>query len=229
MTLACDRSPSSAPASVLAAAEPPPEGVTFKKFVEKVGDRVKVTREEKATSTSVLTFQGKKIERVEKSEGTVIHVTEVLEVDAKSGLPVKLKRTFEKAERKVADKTNKLPLDGKTVLIEKKGNAFTFTHEGGGEVTASSLAEFIGEFNRTPAVNGFELFFPGDAQKAGASWDVKSAYLKAYEKPFLFDHDKTTASAKLVKSYATDGKQFATLEVRAESPLVGIEGFPKRH
>ena len=142
---ACARSPSPAPVSVLAAAEPPAEAVTFKTFVGKVGDRVKVTREEKATSTSVLTFQGKQSERVEKSEETVIHVTEVLEVDAKTGAPVKLKRTFEKAERKVAGKATKLPLDGKTVLIEKKGNAFTFTHEGGGAVTGPSLSEFTAE------------------------------------------------------------------------------------
>lgn len=215
----CDRTPS----STAAAENPPASAVTCKKFVGKPGHRIKLTREGKTVNTSVYDFLGEKKQSRQTSEETVIFVTEVLEVEKNWGAPTKLRRTFEKAETRSAGATTKMPLDGKTVLVEQRGGAFAFTIEGSGSVTGASLAEFSGEFNSTPAVTDFDSYFPDAPCKPGDTWDLKTRVLGGPFDRFELIREQTTCTGKLEKCYSKAGATFGVIETRAGGPFSGIK------
>lgn len=199
------------------------EAVPLTAFVGKPGDRVKVTRELTNTNASEFLLNGEPLKRVEKSEVTAVTVTEVLAVGP-DGAPSKLKRTFEKAEKKSNEKTTPQPLSGKTVLIEKTGDTFTFTYAGGGAVTGRELSEFTGEFTANPPVDDFRSYLPDGPPQPGGTWDLKDRMLRGGFKPFDMVGEKTTAGGKLVKVYAKGGATFGVFEVRAEGPFTGLRG-----
>lgn len=203
----------------------PADKVTLKKFVDKAGDRVRVTRTSESVSTSILDFLGEKKTRVEKSSESEVFVTEILTEGKPGEMPAKLKRHYEKSERTFGGQSTKLPIEGKTIFITYQDGKYVFGLESGGPVTGiTSLLD--AEFNRRPMLDYFGMFFPNHAVQAGQSWDVKTAFLSAFERPFVFDRSKTTGSAKLVRTSAKEGALHGILEVRVESPLAGIDGFP---
>ncbi len=197
---------------------------TFKRYTGKVGDQIKVTTTHKQVDKSVLDFLGKPIPKERITDRVHIHTTEILAVD-NQGRPIKLKRYFDKAEETTFGATKKLPMDGKTVLIEREKDKFTFTIVGEGPVKGTQQSYFLGEFNRNPSINDFDLYFPEQPAKVGAAWDIKSAFLRSNE-PFQFDEKKATGTAKLVKAFAKNGRKFGSIELRARAPISGVTGYP---
>ncbi len=137
--------------------------------------------------------------------------------------PTKLNRTFEKAVvAKDGQKLN-LRVEGKTVLIEKTGEKYSFTLNGKA-VTGDTLRILEDEFNRSGRGEVRDIMFPKKPIKPGESWKVDGKELvKTFgEQGPTFAEGGIQAQGRLVKAYKKDGKQFGVIEFDFAAPLTGL-------
>jgi hypothetical protein len=190
------------------------------------GDTIQV--EKKSTERSSVKFtdsQGNNLQNKEENKTQhLVYRETVLQKQAGERKPRKLQRHYDKAEVKIGDDTRKLPYDGKTVLIEKKGGSYGFQIEGGDELTGKEAEELDHEFNKqgdAPA-DFNKLMLPKKPVRVGESWsfDMK-ALIRDLEKsaPMEFDAASAKGSAKLIKAYQQEGRQFGIVEYRLEFPM----------
>jgi hypothetical protein len=135
--------------------------------------------------------------------------------------PTKLTRVYKAADWTIEKKTLPAPFVGKTVTIEKKGDAYTFKADGKdlSGVQAQQLAE---EFGKTRKIRLADLL-PKTPVKLNEVWSPDPAALKdlasAIKLPVNADRSKMTG--KLTRAYTKDGRQFGVIEVRT---VLSIEG-----
>jgi hypothetical protein len=145
----------------------------------------------------------------------------------------KLTRQYTKAE--TSDKGEAvapLPYEGKTVLIEKKGDRYTFQIEGGGELTGKDAEKLDSEFN--PKKKGgpdFEkMLLPGRPVAVGETWKLDTRPLVEEMKKsddVVVDFDKMVMTAKLVRAYKKGGRQFGVIRVDWVVPIKAFKGGGK--
>jgi hypothetical protein len=118
--------------------------------------------------------------------------------------------------------TKKLPIEGKTVLIEKKGDKYSFTVDGKA-VEGDSLKLLDEEFNK-PDQDVRDAMLPKKPIKPGETWKIDPEELiRALGKDgATFAKDKVSAGGTLVKAYMKEGKQFGVLELVFEAPITGL-------
>jgi hypothetical protein len=138
--------------------------------------------------------------------------------------PTKARRTYEKAEESTDGKTTRSELHGKTVLIEKKGDKFEFTFEGGGAVTGKAATDLSREFDRKEETD--DHVFPDRPVRPGDTWELKKSFLEGVESdgPFAVDKDKASGTGKLVKTFQKGNAVFGAVEIRAVVPLTELRG-----
>ncbi len=140
--------------------------------------------------------------------------------------PVKLKRHYTTAETTTDGKTTTLPLQGKTVLIEKKGARYHFQVEGGGELAGPAAAPLDQEFNKKQLTDMVRVLVPARAVAVGDTWKIDAglltAAMKAVPGDFAIDPTGVTITGKLLKAYRQDGKQFGVLRLEIVVPLKSI-------
>jgi hypothetical protein len=187
------------------------------------GERAKVTIEEKTTTKSVFTVGGMTQGKDEVKTKSLIYIDETLENPKNTRRPTKLKRTFEKAILVVDGQKLNLPVEGKTVLIEKKGDKYSFTVDGR-RVTGDSLKMLDEEYNQPGQGEVRDLMFPKKPVRPGESWKIDPAELAKTigEKGPTFAVDKLTATGTLVKAYKKDGRQYGEVEFSFDAPLINL-------
>jgi hypothetical protein len=198
--------------------------LTIKLRDPQAGDRVRVTESAKDTSVSLFEVMGNKQEKVEKKGRAVVYVEDVITAGEPGKKPAKVMRVYEKAEVMKDGKTEKGPLDDKTVLIEKKGTKYEFTDGNGGALDGPAAAELDREFNKGSVVKATDLI-PSKPVKSGDAWNLDKAKLlkeMAGDSGMAFDLDKATATAKLLKTYPKDCKQFGVIEMKLEAPIKAL-------
>ncbi len=210
-------------AALLGASAAGQDAVEIKIAYPKTGDRVKVTVEEKGETKIVATVMGMEQVKNEVKTKSLVYTDEVIENPANAKRPTKVKRSYEKAVTGGDGKAASLPLEGKTVLIEKKGEKYTFTADGKA-VEGDSLKLLDGEFNKPDKSDSRELMFPGKPVKAGDTWKIDPTKLakELADKDFTLDAAKLAAEGKLVKAYKQDGKQFGVIELKVEAPITSL-------
>jgi hypothetical protein len=208
-------------AGLLAVSAAGQEAVEIKIAHPKAGQRVKVTATEKRDAKTTV---GKNV-LTESRTRSLVYIDDVIENPGDAKLPTKLKRTFEKAVVGRDGKDAALPIEGKTVLIEKKGDKYTFTVDGK-PVEGESLRVLEGYF-RGPNVDPRQLLLPGEKVKPGDTWKVDAAKLaKLFGEAsggFTIDPQKTKAGGTLVRTSKQDGRQLGVIELRVEGPIVGLK------
>lgn len=165
----------------------------------------------------------------EKKEETTAYLQTILDIPKGQKNASCLRRHYEKAEQKIDDKTTTLPYQKKTVLIEKiKDKKYRFKMEDGSELTGKDADALDTEFNWASAGHWEcqTAFLPKKAVRVGESW-------KFDPKPLLkglkhdgfpkYDEAKAEATAKLVRTYPKDGRQFGIVETWLEAPLKEIK------
>ena len=198
------------------------DAVEIKIAYPKTGERVKVTVEEKATTKMVATAMGLEQKKDETKTKSFVYTDEVLDNPGAAKRPAKVKRTYEKAVTGSDGKTATLPLEGKTVLIEKKGDKYTFTADDKA-VEGESLKVLDAEFNKSEKESDREVMFPASPVKPGDSWKIDSTKMaKELSKDFELDPAKLVAGGKLVKAYQKGGKQFGVIELTVAASLSGL-------
>src|SRR5262245_24757014 len=187
------------------------------------GQRVKVTLDEKGNQKTVFAIAGAGKGMDEARGKALVYVDETLETPKNEARPTRLKRTYEKAQLTTAGKTNTLDVEGKTVLIEKAGDKYTFTV--GGKPVSAEAEKLLGdEFNRVDMKDPVEAMSPKTPVKPGDTWKIDVTDLRKMMGSAApeFDKDKVTATGKLVKTYQQDGRQYGVMEFAVEAPITGL-------
>jgi hypothetical protein len=212
------------------------EAVEIKFARPKVGERVKVTVEEQ-TERKVT---GKPIGPKDPNGTTItsfVYVDEPLEVARDAAKPTKLNRTYEKATivqkpaSRAEDSRTTLPVEGKTVLIEKKDGTYAFTMDGMA-IKTSVMPEgqaggvLFAEFNRPGKEDPQALLLPNKPVKPGDTWkpDIDKVIRTFHGSGSKLDKAKLDATCKLVKVYKVGDAQFGSFELKATSPKKEQEG-----
>jgi hypothetical protein len=137
--------------------------------------------------------------------------------------PTKLEREYTKAQVKVGGMGDDLPYSGKTVVIEKKGDKYTFTIKGGAELKGPAAQSLDQEFNNKSADSADleKLLLPKGAVKPNDEWKLDMAAILKGMKDESMDADvaKATGTGKLVKVYQKDGKPFGEMRFTMTVPL----------
>lgn len=153
-------------AGLLACAVPAADDDTVKlrDYTAKVGDRQRLTEEEHPPRAPVIVTDGKRTDKLEKKSKIEVFVSETLAVKAGEKKAVKFQRTYEKAEETTDEGTNKLPLHGKTVVIERKGDKYTFTDGDGKRLPEAAEAVLKKEFEKKSSDDAIDKLIPRCAQ-----------------------------------------------------------------
>jgi hypothetical protein len=183
-----------------------------------------VSKEKTETNRSVILKDGKVLQKQDGVQKEVEVFTETIIEREGDKVPTKLRRAYTKAQSIAMDgKTTDKPYSGKTLLIEKKGEAFTFKIEGGAELAAKDVPNLVKEMaSEGESKKHIELLLPKKAVAAGETWKLGPDVLKKLlgkDGAITADFDKATATGKLTKAYKKDGKQFGVLQFNLVVPL----------
>jgi hypothetical protein len=199
------------------------DAVIIKDFVPKTGQRFKVTIAEKNNAKTAFTIMGNAQNKEEMKTKSVVYTEEVLENSGNNKAANKLKRIYEKAVTGKDGKDTKMALDGKTIVIEKKGDKYAFT-EDGNDLTGEARTILDSEFNNGDLKNKGDFFLPKNPVKVGESWKIYTADIQKMIAPSggTLDKDKTTMKGTLIKVYKKDQEQFGIMELVLDSPITGL-------
>jgi hypothetical protein len=189
------------------------------------GDTLQVNRNEDTQSQSkVVDAAGKAlVEKEEKGGKTAVYRETVLEKPEGRAKPTRLKREYEKARVQTGDKSESLPYEGKTVLIEKKDGKYQFQVEGGEAIKGGDARVLDEEFNKED--DNFDLqkaILPKGAVAKGDSWKIDMEPITAAfakNAKLQLDAAKAEGTGKLIKVYRKDDAQFGVLEFHLELPV----------
>jgi hypothetical protein len=193
------------------------------------GDAVRVDATDKTDSQSRLVDADGKalLEKGEKTEKVSVYRETVLDKEAGKRRATRLQRHYDKAQVTTNGKTQDLPYQGKTVLIEKKDGTYHFRVEGGAELEGDDARLLNEEFNKS-GDEDFDIqkaVMPGKAVALNDSWKLDMGPLTAtFTKAtkMQIDADKSAGTGKLAKVYEKDGARFGVMELHLEMPIKEI-------
>ena len=210
---------------------------TYKIKIKKAGAGTTQREEKTDDSTTKLTvtdLNGNVLqEKDEKKVRREVFIQTTLERKG-TQRATRLKRKYEKATVTVDGETTALPYEGKTVLIEKKGDRYVFRIEGGEELTGKDAKELDKEFNRGGRISEEELekaLLPKKAVKVNEEWKIEPAVLvKMFKEDgeLELDAEKTSGTGMLARAYKKDGRQFGVLVYRLKLGAKAVREDGKR-
>ena len=198
------------------------------------GDTVLVKKNETTTAkVKLVDAQGNVL--VDKDENK-IEKTEYKETILKregKKLPTKIERDYLQGQIIKDGKAEDLPLQGKTVLIEKTGSVYGYSFKGGAELTGAAAAMLKKEFSRkTDADPEWEkLLLPKTAVKPGDSWKLElGPIVKEIFKggDAAGDEAKAEGTGTLLKAYNKGRKQYGIMQFKLEVPLTSVGKAPQQ-
>lgn len=146
------------------------------------------------------------------------YTDKTVEGDGK-GKPTKLERTYKTMEVSAGEKLN-TGLDGKTVLIQKGKEKYTFTIDGK-DAPAAGAKILDSEFNTKD--DHEQLMLPTKPVKVGDTWEVPvKAVDKLLGQEFVVDAAKAKATGKLVKAYDKNKAKYGVIEYNLELPVSSL-------
>jgi hypothetical protein len=149
------------------------EGYTIRFKDPAVGETVRVEKDETSAEQTRLTGPMGIVFDRGFGGGEVSVFRETVLVRPPNGAPTRLRRTYEKAQVRNGPRMRTLVYDGKTVLIERKKDRYTFWLEGRGELTAAEAKQLDKEFNTSDERFGLRnLLPPGPVRPGEYPWPV---------------------------------------------------------
>jgi hypothetical protein len=177
----------------------------------------------KSTTKAVDANGGVLKDSAESKGKTYVYAVTILEQKAGDKRATALRRSYEKASTTRDDQPKVSDLEGKTVLIEKKGDKYTFRFEGGAELTAAQAAELDQDFNKRKSTVSDEDMMAKNPVAVGESWNIDPAvFLKGIgseEDTKVYDPTKAKLTGKLVRVYEKDKRRFGVVEFDIEIPF----------
>ncbi|MCI0703219.1 MAG: hypothetical protein L0241_19240 [Planctomycetia bacterium] len=196
------------------------ETVTLKDYKYKVGDRTRITDQDQSIMRSVIIRDETREEKIEKKSKIVMYVSETLAIKEGETKPTRFKRTYEKAEETVDGETTKLPLDGKTVVIEKIGDKYKFTDENGKRL-AEGVEEALDKEFKKKKTDPADDYIPKRPLKVGESWKLNTEKMvkDVVTDKFIADKRRATGSGTLTRAYLFDGRKYGGFEIKLDIPI----------
>lgn len=146
------------------------------------------------------------------------YTDKAVEGDGK-GKPTKLERAYKTMEVSAGEKLD-TGLNGKTVLIQKGKEKYTFTVDGK-DAPAAGAKILDSEFNTKDDPE--QLMLPTKPVKVGDTWDVPvKAVDKLLGQEFVIDGKKAKATGKLVKVYDKNKAKYGVVEYNLELPVSSL-------
>jgi predicted RNA-binding protein with TRAM domain len=206
------------------------DAVTIKIKKLAVGDKAKETK----LATEVVnvngTAMGQVIKEEQKKTTDAVFSDEVLEIAEGAKKPTKFNRTYQKAEVTTKGMTNKISVEGKTVLVVRGEKSNTYTIDG--KPVPQDAEQFLNEeFSGKKEDDSFEMLLPKDPVKAGDTWKIDIAKVtKSFEDNMEIDASKSKGTGKLIKTYKKGDAVFGLFEVSIELAVTkfgtGAQAFP---
>jgi hypothetical protein len=198
--------------------EPQTYTIKLKKSAEGKSYRVELL-DDGTQGLQVEELKGDGVQKKDEKVGRhYVYRQTVLKLDPGTDKATRLKQQYEKAREVEKGELVTLPYEGKTVLIEKKGNKYLFRIEGGEEITGADARFLNKHFNRdTPeGLTVEEAVLPRKAVRVNEPWQIDLAELaKALRRQGGLEMDtdpKTTQiTGKLTRVYKKDGRQFGVM------------------
>jgi hypothetical protein len=142
-------------------------------------------------------------------------------------LPTKLEREYAKAQLTKAGITQEWPIVGKTIVIEKKDQKYTFAFKNGGSLTGTMADALAREFSRhsDKEIEFETLMLPRGPVKPGDTWKLDMGPI-VKDMSRGGDMDLSTLDARgsgtLVRTYMQDGQLFGVMSFKLEIPIKGL-------
>lgn len=200
----------------------PNAAYTIKLREKQAGDKFDVTESTTQSVNTTVKLPAGDQKKTDSFE-TRAEYTETIVEAAPGAPPTKLTRLYKLAER---PGTKGQPINafhhGKTVTIEKKGDAYTFKADGK-DIPDPDAQPFRDEFGKARKARPEELL-PKAPVKLNETWTPEPALLKDIAesmKQFPINPNRSKMSGKLTRVYPKDGKQFGVIEVRTELSVEG--------
>ncbi len=131
--------------------------------------------------------------------------------------PTKLKRVYTQAEAaEPGRKMKPLPIQGKTVLIEKKDGKYRYQIEGSAELTGKDAAALEKSFSQSGDLRELmDLLLPTEPLGVGGTWQAGDTVKQVAQGMGMagmeVDPKSLKFTGKLVKAYRKDGRQYGVL------------------
>jgi hypothetical protein len=155
----------------------------------------------------------------------------MLERDPGEKDATRLRRHYEIAQVKEQDaEPAPLPIQGKTVLIEKLDDKHRFRFEDGRELTAKEAEELVDEFqNKAKPRLDLDELIARDTVRLGDTHQINPRLLVKVFTPLvgarLIDEFQPKGEWKLVRAYRKDERQYGVIELRITLPLQELTSF----
>jgi hypothetical protein len=210
----------------------PTASYTIKLREKQAGEKYEVTETRSSTTTTTFELPGGKQTKTDNADARLEYTEAVLEMPAGAAQPTKLTRVYKVAEWTPPATKGKAPAPpgkvvpasfvGKTVAVEKKGEAYTFKADGK-DLPASEAKQFADEFGAA-RVRPQDLL-PKAPVRLNDVWNTAPEAMKAMAaslpKESPVNADKSKMTGKLTRVYTKDGRQFGVIEVRTELTVEG--------
>jgi len=213
------------------AAAPADEAYTIKIKKSAKGDVIRIEDQEEGENKMTILVGGKEAPNQPpqgKEAKNEVYLETIVEKPDPNERATSLKRKYEKARFTKDGKEQTRGYEGKTVLIEKKGDKFGFQLEGGKELTSADAEALDREFNKNNGLSESEMekmLMPSKPVKVGETWKIDAdKLLKALAKEGGFAGDNPKASGKLVEVYEKAGHRFGKMDIEMSSPITFFSG-----
>jgi hypothetical protein len=205
---------------------PAEEAYTIKIKKSAKGDVIKVEDQEDGENKLSLSIGGKPApnQPPQGKEGKAeSYVETILEKPDSAEKPTSLKRNYEKARFIKEGKEQTRAYEGKTVLIQKKGDKYQFQIDGGKELTGMDAEDLDKEFNKKDGLSEDELeklLLPTKPVRVGDTWKIDGDKLfNAMAKEGGFSAEGSKATGKLVEVYEKGGRKIGKMDIEITSPI----------
>jgi hypothetical protein len=204
------------------------ETYTLKLYQSKKGDKSEHTKNE--DSKSVITFTAGGNEKKENETGAKkeAYTEEILEKKVGDRLATKLTRTYTAAEKTEKGNTTKAVYTGKTVLIEKKDDKYTFSVDGKALTEEDAPDLFKSFSSKKESEPQTQDFMPDEPIKVGGSWKVpadksEKVFKTLGEGNLKVDAKKSTITGKLLKVYKKGDVQYGVMELTVTAFVTEVD------
>ncbi|HEY2786892.1 MAG TPA: hypothetical protein VGJ05_18165 [Fimbriiglobus sp.] len=190
------------------------DAVVIRLKKDAVGDKTKQSIVEDAVTTTTFVANGRLQTKTERMTTRYTYVEDVLAKAAGAKKPTKLSRAYELAETTTDGVKKTYAFQGKTVLIEKKGNKFEVTANGL-PLAEDDAKTFASEFGKGNGPEDEDLL-PAKPVAIGGTWSPnleKILPLMSKDLPFGLAKTGNAATGKLIKAYRNNGVPFGEFEL----------------
>jgi hypothetical protein len=204
------------------------QAITIKLKDRGEGESLLVKRNEKTTTKVKVTDGGGNVLVDQKEIKTDIQEYQETTLKREAGKnATKLVRAYGKVRAGKDEQLEDGALQSKTVVIEKKGDKYTFTYKDGASVEGEAEAALIKDFSKKSDSSSEleKLVLPAQPVKAGESWKIdmrKIVTELAKVGAMELDGAQATGKGTLVKAYKKDGRQFGEMKFKMDMPIVTI-------